>query len=89
MKSRESVLYSMLPKPILKQHRLLGLRRAQSVLHETTLQPRLHQVRCQASASEVAGQTVAPAGLCHVSASSRLHVSAAFEAVAEVAKSNA
>ena len=60
-----------------------------SPLHETTQPPRLHQVRCQASASEVAGQAVAPAGSPHVAANSRLHVSAVFEAVAEVAQSDA
>ena len=59
------------------------------MLHETSLPPRLHQVRCEASASEVAGQAVAPAGSRHVAASIRVHVSAAFEAVAEIAQSDA
>ena len=86
--SRERVILKA-PKHSPKQHSLLGLRKAHSVLHETTLPPRLHQVRCQTSASEVANQAVAPAGSRHVAASNRLHVSAVFEAVAEVAQSDA
>ena len=57
-------------------------------VHKITLPPRLHHVRCQASASEIAGQAVAPVSSPHVATNSRLHVSAAFEAVVEVAQSD-
>ena len=40
-------------------------------------------------ASEVAGQAVAPAGSHYAAASCRLHVSAVFETLAEVAQSDA
>ena len=59
------------------------------MFHETTLPTRIHQVRCQSSASKVAGLAMAVADLHNAAPRSRLHVCVAFEAIADIAQLNA